>query len=107
MICWGSDEQPLQGPGGRCGRGGLGAEEISVDVKPDPEHNVPGGKTSGRAISACTVQAQFNADGTYTWHEQHQGEGASKGLNFSFWVPNKESESLPAGRPCVDSLSEY
>jgi hypothetical protein len=35
--------------------------------------------------TTCTVQAEFKADGTYTWREQHQGEG----ISMSFWVPKE------------------
>jgi hypothetical protein len=64
----------------------------SFDVKPDPEHGVPGGEASGRMTSACMVQAEFKPDGTYTWNEQHQGQGASKGMSFSFSVPKEGGE---------------
>jgi hypothetical protein len=66
--------------------------DFSIEVKPNPEQNVPGGRASGKMTSACTVQAEFKPDGTYTWDEQQQGEGASKGMDFNFWVPKKDGE---------------
>jgi hypothetical protein len=35
----------------------------------------------------CTVQAEFRPDGTYTWKEQHQGDG----INMNFWVPKDDA----------------
>src|SRR5271154_5150809 len=49
--------------------------DFSLDVKPDPEHDVRGGKSSGKVTSAATVQAEFKPDGTYTWKEHHAGGG--------------------------------
>jgi hypothetical protein len=66
--------------------------EFSLEVNPDPDHKVPGGKTSGTVTSDSTVQAEFSPDGTYTWYEQHQGQGASRGMNVSFRVPNAGGE---------------
>jgi hypothetical protein len=71
--------------------------EFSLDVKPDPERPVPGGKVSGMVTSACTVQAEFKPDGTYTWNEQHQGDG----ISMNFWVPKEDAS--PARWEVVDS----
>jgi hypothetical protein len=66
--------------------------ESTLEVKPDPAKGIPGGKWSGKVTSACTVRAEFKPDGTYTWNEQQQGQGASKGMNFNFWVPKKDGD---------------
>jgi hypothetical protein len=66
--------------------------EFGLDVEPDPEANVSGRKVSGRVTTACTVQAEFKPDGTYTWYEQEQGEGASKGMSVTAWVPQKDGD---------------
>jgi hypothetical protein len=39
--------------------------------------------------STCTIQAEFRPDGTYTWNEQHRGEGDSTGISASFRVPEE------------------
>jgi len=43
---------------------------------------IPGGTIT----TACTVQAEFNPDGTYTWKEQHQGDS----LSMELWLPKEE-----------------
>ena len=65
------------------------SSEFGFEVKPDPEHGIPGGKSSGWMTSVCTVKAEFKPDGTYVWNERHVGEGDSKGTNISLTVPEK------------------
>jgi hypothetical protein len=66
--------------------------EFSLEENPDPARKLSGRKISGTVTSESTVQAEFRSDGTYTWHEQHQGPGASKGINASFRVPKEGGE---------------
>jgi hypothetical protein len=64
--------------------------EWSLDVTPDPEHGVPGGKSGGRITASSTVTVQFKPDGTYTWCQHDNGGG----ISFTFWMP-KEGEEPP------------
>jgi hypothetical protein len=48
-----------------------------------PAQGTPGGTAS--VTTTCTVQADFQPDGTYTWKEQHQGDG----ISMNFWVPKE------------------
>ena len=66
--------------------------EFSLEIDPDLDRNVSGHKIAGTVTSDSTVQAEFSPDGTYTWYEQQQGQGASKGINISFRVPKEAGE---------------
>jgi len=68
---------------GRWEGAGQVSGDWSLDIKPNPEHDVPGGKSSGRVTSVATVQAEFKPDGTYTWKEHHSGGG----FEMNVWFP--------------------
>src|SRR5262249_49432445 len=59
--------------------------EWSLDVKPDLEQGVPGGKAAGEMTSPCTVVAEFRPDGTYIWREHQQGGG----MRVNLWFPQE------------------
>jgi len=62
-----------------------GSGKVSGEMSLAPAQGVPGGTTS--VTTTCTVHAEFNPDGTYTWKEQHRGGG----LDLSFWVPKEDA----------------
>jgi hypothetical protein len=62
-----------------------GSGEVSGELNIDPAPGVPGGRAS--VTTACTVHAEFKPDGTYTWKEQHRGDG----IGMNFWVPKEEA----------------
>ena len=61
-----------------------GGGKVSGELSIAPAQGVPGGTAS--VATTCTVQAEFKADGTYTWREQHQGDG----IGMNFWVPKED-----------------
>jgi hypothetical protein len=63
------------------------SSEFSFEIKPDPAHNIPGGKSSGTVTADCTVYAEFKPDGTYTWREQHRSGDAKSQMTFAVEVP--------------------
>jgi hypothetical protein len=62
-----------------------GSGKVSGELSIAPAEGVPGGTAS--VATTCTVQAEFKTDGTYTWKEQHQGDG----IRMNFWVPKEDS----------------
>ena len=62
-----------------------GCGQVSGEMSLTPAQGVPGGTAS--VTTTCTVQAEFKPDGTYTWKEQHQGDG----ISMSFWVPKEDA----------------
>jgi hypothetical protein len=58
--------------------------DMSIDIPPGQA--IPAVKTTDKVTTACAVQAEFKPDGTYTWKEQHQGEG----ISMNFWVPKED-----------------
>jgi hypothetical protein len=62
-----------------------GSGTVSGELSIAPGNGVPGGTSS--VTTTCTVQAEFKPDGTYTWKEQHQGEG----ISMNFWVPKEDA----------------
>src|SRR5262249_52965700 len=61
-----------------------GSGKVSGELSVAPGEGVPGGTSS--VTTTCTVQAEFKPDGTYTWKEQHKGDG----ISMNFWVPKEE-----------------
>jgi hypothetical protein len=61
-----------------------GSGIVTGELSIAPGQGVPGGSAS--VTANCTVQAEFKPDGTYTWHEQHKGDG----ISMSFWVPKED-----------------
>jgi hypothetical protein len=61
-----------------------GSGKVSGELSIAPAQGVPGGTDT--VSTTCTVQAEFKRDGTYTWKEQHQGDG----ISMNFWVPKEE-----------------
>jgi hypothetical protein len=64
--------------------------EWSLDVTPDPEHGVLGGKSGGRITASSNVSVEFKLDGTYTWRQHDDGGGISITLSMP-----KEGEEPP------------
>jgi len=62
-----------------------GSGTVSGDLTIAPASEIAGGTAS--ITTTCTVQAEFNPDGTYTWKEQHQGDSVS----MNFWVPKEDA----------------
>jgi hypothetical protein len=73
---------------------GSGSVSGDMSINIHPGQAMPGGKTTARVTAACTVQAEFRSDGTYTWNEQHLGEGTSKGFDITIQLPG-EGDNLP------------
>jgi hypothetical protein len=61
-----------------------GSGKVSGEMSIDPAPGVPGGTAT--VDTTCTVQAEFKADGTYTWKERHQGDV----ISMNFWVPKED-----------------
>ena len=68
------------------GTGEVSAES-SFDMKPSPEQGIAGAKWSGTLTTACTVQAEFRQDGTYTWKEQHRAGDRNSKMSFEVALP--------------------
>jgi REP element-mobilizing transposase RayT len=62
-----------------------GSGKVLGELSIAPGKGVPGGTFS--VSTTCTVQAEFKPDGTYTWKEQHQGDG----ISMNFWVPKEDA----------------
>src|SRR5262249_50985932 len=60
-----------------------GSGKVSGEFSVPPAQSVPGGTTP--VTTTCTVQAEFKPDGTYTWKEQHKGDG----ISMNVWVPKE------------------
>jgi hypothetical protein len=61
-----------------------GSGKVSGELGIAPAPGIPGGTVT--VTTTCTVQAEFKADGTYTWKEQHQGDG----IRVNFWAPKED-----------------
>jgi len=63
-----------------------GSGQVSGELSIAPaQAALPGGTAS--IITTVTVHAEFKPDGTYTWKEQHRGDG----IDMSFWVPKEDA----------------
>jgi len=62
-----------------------GSGKVAGELSIAPAQGVPGGTAT--VTTTCTVQAEFKAEGTYTWKEQHQGDG----ISMNFWVPKEDA----------------
>src|SRR5262249_20750532 len=70
---------------GRWEGSGKVSGEMSIQMSIPPAQGVPGGPAF--ITTTCTVHAEFKPDGTYTWKEQHRGDG----IDMSFWVPKEDA----------------
>jgi hypothetical protein len=66
-----------------------GSGKVSGELSMTSTGGLLGGAET--VTTTCTVQAEFRPDGTYTWNEQHQGDG----ISMNFWLPK---EGAPPAR---------